>query len=94
MKDIDIKELRRKLEVAQKEKEGIQLAVEKLENASKSLNKLIDYQIVDNWKKRLGYESYNEVLPPYTRNFMPPKPVLSYIGLDEFAVKPVVCLDS
>nr|GEU97494.1 putative ribonuclease H-like domain-containing protein [Tanacetum cinerariifolium] len=41
MKDIAIKELRRKLEVAQKEKDGIQLTVEKLENASKSLNKLI-----------------------------------------------------
>nr|GEW70333.1 hypothetical protein [Tanacetum cinerariifolium] len=90
MKDIAIKELRRKLEVAQKEKEGIQLIVEKLKNASKSLNKLIDCQIVDNYKKGLGYESYNAVPPPYTGNFMPPKPDLSYTSLDEFAVKPVV----
>nr|GEV85725.1 hypothetical protein [Tanacetum cinerariifolium] len=51
MKDIAIKELSRKLEVALKEKEGIQLTVEKLKNASKSLNKLIDSQIVDNCKK-------------------------------------------
>nr|GFA82952.1 hypothetical protein [Tanacetum cinerariifolium] len=29
-------------------------------------------------------------LPPYTGNFMPPKPNLSFTGLDEFAVKPVV----
>nr|GEW87154.1 hypothetical protein [Tanacetum cinerariifolium] len=85
-----IKELRRKLEVAQKEKDVIQLTVEKLENASKSLNKLIDCQIVDNYKKGLGYESYNAVLPPYTGNFMPSKPDLSYTGLDKFAVKPVV----
>nr|GFB41336.1 hypothetical protein [Tanacetum cinerariifolium] len=49
-----------------------------------------DYQIVDNCKKGLGYESYNAVPPPYTGNFMPPKPNFSYIGLDEFAVKPVV----
>nr|GEX00338.1 retrotransposon Orf1 [Tanacetum cinerariifolium] len=35
MKDIAIKELRRKLEVAQKEKDGIQLTVDKLRNASK-----------------------------------------------------------
>nr|GEV45107.1 putative reverse transcriptase domain-containing protein [Tanacetum cinerariifolium] len=28
--------------------------------------------------------------PPYTQNFMPPKPDLYYTGLDEFAVKPVV----
>nr|GEW46150.1 putative ribonuclease H-like domain-containing protein [Tanacetum cinerariifolium] len=90
MKDIAIKELRRKLEVAQKEKNGIQLTVKKLKNASKSLNKLIDCQIVDNCKKGLGYESYNGVLPLYTGNFMPQKPDLSYIGLDEFADKPVV----
>nr|GEU78075.1 hypothetical protein [Tanacetum cinerariifolium] len=59
MKDIAIEELRRKLEVAYKEKDGIQLSLEKLENASKSLNKLLDCQIVDNYKKGLGYESYN-----------------------------------
>nr|GEW37338.1 hypothetical protein [Tanacetum cinerariifolium] len=41
-------------------------------------------------KKGLGYESYNAVTPPYTGNFMPPKPDLSYTGLDEFAVRPVV----
>nr|GEU69888.1 hypothetical protein [Tanacetum cinerariifolium] len=51
---------------------------------------LIDYQIIDNYKKGLGYESYNAVPPLYTGNFMPPKPDLSYTGLDEFGVKPVV----
>nr|GEV81777.1 retrovirus-related Pol polyprotein from transposon TNT 1-94 [Tanacetum cinerariifolium] len=90
MKEIDIAELRRKLEVAQNEKDGIQLTVEKLENASKSLNKLIDYLIVDNCKKGSGYESYNAVPPSYTGNFMPPKPDLSYTSLDEFAIKRVV----
>nr|GEX85455.1 putative ribonuclease H-like domain-containing protein [Tanacetum cinerariifolium] len=59
MKDIAIEELRKKLEKAQKEKDGIQFTLEKLENASK-------------------------------RNFMPLKPYLSYTGLDEFTVKPVV----
>nr|GEV05325.1 hypothetical protein [Tanacetum cinerariifolium] len=47
-------------------------------------------KIVDNCKKGLGYENYNVVPPPYTRIFMPPKPDLSFIGLDEFANKPVV----
>nr|GEV49126.1 retrovirus-related Pol polyprotein from transposon 17.6 [Tanacetum cinerariifolium] len=47
-------------------------------------------KIVDNCKKRLGYESYNVVLPPYTGNFIPPKPVLSFTGLLEFANKPKV----
>nr|GFA50632.1 ribonuclease H-like domain-containing protein [Tanacetum cinerariifolium] len=57
MKDIAIKELRRKLKVALKEKDGIQLTIEKLENASKSVNKLIDSQIVENYKKGLGYNA-------------------------------------
>nr|GFA35759.1 hypothetical protein [Tanacetum cinerariifolium] len=87
MKEIAIIELKRKLKVAQKEKDRIQFTVEKLENASKSLNKLIDCQIVDNYMKGLGYESYNVVPPPYTGNFMPLKPDLSYTGLDEFADK-------
>nr|GEU89186.1 hypothetical protein [Tanacetum cinerariifolium] len=41
-------------------------------------------------KKRLGYENYNVVPPPYTGNFMPSKPYLSFIGLYEFATEPVV----
>nr|GEW55572.1 hypothetical protein [Tanacetum cinerariifolium] len=90
MKEIAITELRRKLEVAQKEKGGIQLTIKKLENASKSLNKLIDCQIIDNYKKGLGYESYNAIPPSYIGNFMPPKPDLSYTGLDEFVVNHVV----
>ncbi|GJX06338.1 hypothetical protein Tco_0194270 [Tanacetum coccineum] len=59
----------------------------KFENASKSLNKIIESQIVDNCKKGLGY---NAVPPPLTRNFMPLKPDLSFTGLEEFPNKPVV----
>ncbi|GJU32060.1 ribonuclease H-like domain-containing protein [Tanacetum coccineum] len=62
-KDIAIRELRKKLEIAQKEKDSIQ------------------------FNKGLGY---NAVRPPYTRNFMPPTPDLSFTGLDEFVNKPVV----
>nr|GEV27401.1 uncharacterized mitochondrial protein AtMg00810-like [Tanacetum cinerariifolium] len=57
---------------------------------TKGLNKLIECQIVDNCKKGLGYENNNAVPPPYIVNFMPPTPDLSYTGLDEFVVKPVV----
>nr|GEY07625.1 hypothetical protein [Tanacetum cinerariifolium] len=38
----------------------------------------------------LGYENYNAVLPPYTRNFMPSTPELSFTSLDEFINKHVV----
>nr|GEU86668.1 ribonuclease H-like domain-containing protein [Tanacetum cinerariifolium] len=60
MKELAIIEFRRKLEVAQKEKDGIQLTIEKLENKSMSLNKLIDCQIVDNCKKRLGLDEFTD----------------------------------
>ncbi|GJZ49431.1 hypothetical protein Tco_0603621 [Tanacetum coccineum] len=33
---------------------------------------------------------YNDVPPPYTGNFMPPKPDLSFYGLEEFVNKPIV----
>ncbi|GJW83774.1 ribonuclease H-like domain-containing protein [Tanacetum coccineum] len=83
-------ELRKKLENFQKGKDSIQFNVDKFENASNSLNKLIECQIVDNCKKGLGYEKYNAVPPPYTRNFMPPTLDLSFTGLDEFVNKPIV----
>ncbi|GKF10501.1 ribonuclease H-like domain-containing protein [Tanacetum coccineum] len=85
--EITIIELRKKLEIVQKEKDSIQFNVDKFENASKSLNKIIECQIVNNCKKGLGY---NEVPPPCTENFMPPTPDLSFTGLDEFVNKPVV----
>ncbi|GJS62409.1 putative ribonuclease H-like domain-containing protein [Tanacetum coccineum] len=49
--EIAIRELRKKLELVPKEKAGIQLNVDKFKHASKSLNKLIECQIVDNCKK-------------------------------------------
>ncbi|GKA86531.1 hypothetical protein Tco_0808242 [Tanacetum coccineum] len=71
LREVAITELRRKLELAQKQKDEIQLTIENFENSSKSLSKLIDCQIVDKCKIGLGY---NAVPPPYTGNFMPPKP--------------------
>ncbi|GJU83644.1 ribonuclease H-like domain-containing protein [Tanacetum coccineum] len=50
----------------------------------------IECEVVDNCKKGLGYEKYNAVPTPYTGNFMPPTPDLSFTGLDEFVNKPVV----
>ncbi|GKE13150.1 hypothetical protein Tco_1416701 [Tanacetum coccineum] len=63
--EITIRELRKKLEIVQKEKDGIQLNVDKFKHASK-------------------------IPPPYTGNFMPPTPDLSFTGLDEFVNKPVI----
>ncbi|GKB26645.1 hypothetical protein Tco_0866046 [Tanacetum coccineum] len=88
--EITIRELRKKFEIVQKEKDDIQLNVDKFEHASNSLNKLIECQIIDNCKKGLGYKKYNVVPHPYTGNFMPPTPDLSFTGLDEFVNEPVV----
>ncbi|GKF17277.1 ribonuclease H-like domain-containing protein, partial [Tanacetum coccineum] len=63
LREVAITELRMKLELAQKQKEEIQLTVENFENSSKNLSKLIDCQIFDNYKIGLGY---NVVPPPYT----------------------------
>ncbi|GJR89321.1 hypothetical protein Tco_0213332 [Tanacetum coccineum] len=63
--EITIRELRKKLEKIQKEKDSIQVNVDKFENASK-------------------------IPPPYTGNFMPSTPYLSFTGLDEFVNKLVV----
>ncbi|GJS74219.1 ribonuclease H-like domain-containing protein [Tanacetum coccineum] len=87
LREVAITELRRKLELAQKQKDEIQLTVENFENSSKNLSKLIDCQIVDKCKTGLGY---NVVPPPYTGNFMPPKPDLSFFDLEEFTSEPIV----
>ncbi|GJY47695.1 hypothetical protein Tco_0436758 [Tanacetum coccineum] len=68
-------------------KEDIKLTVENFENSSKNLSKLIDCQIVDKCKTGLGY---NVVPPPYTGNFMPPKPDMSFSGLEEFTSEPII----
>nr|GEZ06097.1 retrovirus-related Pol polyprotein from transposon TNT 1-94 [Tanacetum cinerariifolium] len=87
LRQVAIIELRRKLELAQKQKDEIQLTVENFKNSSKNLSKLLDCQIVDKCKTGLGY---NAVPPPYTGNFMPPKPNFSFCGLEEFVNEPIV----
>ncbi|GJS80435.1 putative ribonuclease H-like domain-containing protein [Tanacetum coccineum] len=60
LREVAITELRKKLELAQKQKDKIQLTVENFKNSSKNL-----------------------------RNFMPPKPDLSFFGLEEFTSEPI-----
>ncbi|GJU39307.1 putative ribonuclease H-like domain-containing protein [Tanacetum coccineum] len=81
LRDLDITELKRKLKLATKEKDEVQLTIQKFENSSKSLSKLLDSQIMDKYKAGFWY---NTVPPPYTGNFMPPKSDLVYPSLDDF----------
>ncbi|GKD61510.1 hypothetical protein Tco_1299019, partial [Tanacetum coccineum] len=69
------------IEKLKKDKESKQIKIDKFENASKSLDKLIWGQISNNNKKGVGY---NVVPPPPTGLFLPPTIDLSSSGLKEF----------
>ncbi|GJR19190.1 putative reverse transcriptase, RNA-dependent DNA polymerase [Tanacetum coccineum] len=72
------------LEKLKQEKESNQLKIENFDNAFKSLDKLIESQIIDKTRKGVGFVSYNVVLSPPTRLFSPLKFDLSNSGLKEF----------
>ncbi|GJS79256.1 ribonuclease H-like domain-containing protein [Tanacetum coccineum] len=108
LRDNALTELRKKFEKAEKERDDLKLTLEKFENSSKNLSKLLDIQVSDKFKSGLGFDSqgfdsqvfnsqmvdsqvndkykigYHVVPPPYTRNFMPPKPDLVLTDEDEY----------
>ncbi|GJW47607.1 retrovirus-related pol polyprotein from transposon TNT 1-94 [Tanacetum coccineum] len=108
------------LEEALKEKDDLKLKLEKFEDSSKNLTKLINSQIGVKEKAGIGYDSqmnesevihsvfnsresdvenshvndrfkigegFHAVPPPYTRNYMPSRPDLSFAGLDDSVYK-------
>ncbi|GJW67454.1 hypothetical protein Tco_0121878 [Tanacetum coccineum] len=120
VKDISIKNLKNQLEEALKEKDDLKLKLEKFEESSKNLTKLINSQISAKDKAGLGYDSqinesevvhsvfnsresdvddspvndrfktgegFHAVPPPYTGNYMPSRPNLSFAGLDDSVYK-------
>ncbi|GJX15929.1 putative ribonuclease H-like domain-containing protein [Tanacetum coccineum] len=80
-RDLEINALNIQIEKLKKDKESNQIKIDKFENASKSLDKLIGGQIFDNNRKGVGY---NYAPPPPTRLFSPPTIDLSSSGLKEF----------
>ncbi|GKD15298.1 ribonuclease H-like domain-containing protein [Tanacetum coccineum] len=100
LRDNALTELRKKFEKAEKERDDLKLTLEKFENSSKNLSKLLDSQVSDKFKTGVGYDSqvfdsqmndkyksgegYHVVPPPYTGNFMPPKPDLVLADKDEY----------
>ncbi|GJS33055.1 putative ribonuclease H-like domain-containing protein [Tanacetum coccineum] len=81
-KDYEINVLKSEFKKVKQEKEGIEFKIEKFDNASKSLNMLLESQITEKSKKGLGY---NVVPPPHPLIYNRPKKLnLSYSGLDEF----------
>ncbi|GJU52255.1 hypothetical protein Tco_1225969 [Tanacetum coccineum] len=89
-KDYEMSMLKSEFEKVKQEKEGIEFKIEKFDNASKSLDKLLGSQITDKSKKGLGY---NAVPPPHHLIYnAPTKLDLSYSGFDEFTLHPMLLL--
>ncbi|GJS73821.1 hypothetical protein Tco_0706662 [Tanacetum coccineum] len=81
LRDNALIELRKKFEKAKKERDDLKLTLEKFENSSKNLSKLLDSQICDKFKSGVRVSCCS---PPYTGNFMPPKPDVVLADKDEY----------
>ncbi|GKB17610.1 hypothetical protein Tco_0851533 [Tanacetum coccineum] len=81
-KDYEINVLKSEFEKVKQEKEGIEFKIKNFDNASKSLNKLLESQITNKSKKGLRYNV--APLPHPLIYNLPKKLDLSYSGLDEF----------
>ncbi|GJR29083.1 ribonuclease H-like domain-containing protein [Tanacetum coccineum] len=107
LRDNALDENKKKLEKAEIERDELKLTLEKFQNSSKSLNSLLESQVIDKFKTRLGYNAataaspaverfvnssemlenqecnrpkgYHAVPPPYTGNFLPRKPDLTFM---------------
>ncbi|GKB00908.1 hypothetical protein Tco_0828952 [Tanacetum coccineum] len=101
VRDNSITKLKNQLAEALREKDDLKLKLEKIETSSKNLTDLIkmfesafdssvneieeeNNQVNDRFKK---VEGYHAVPPPYTRNYMPSRPDLSFAGLDDSVYK-------
>ncbi|GJT98581.1 putative ribonuclease H-like domain-containing protein [Tanacetum coccineum] len=57
LRDNALTELRKKFEKAKKERDDLKLTLEKLENSSMNLSKLLEIQVSDKFKTDVGYDS-------------------------------------
>ncbi|GKD05390.1 hypothetical protein Tco_1180364 [Tanacetum coccineum] len=102
LRDNALTKLRKKFEKAEKERDDLKLTLEKFENSSKNLSKLLEIQVSDKFKTSVGYvsqvfdsqvndkyktsEGCHAVPPPYTGNFMPSKPNLVLADEEEYVL--------
>ncbi|GKD67606.1 putative ribonuclease H-like domain-containing protein, partial [Tanacetum coccineum] len=56
LRDNALTELRKKFEKAEKERDDLKLTLEKFENSSKNLSKLLDSQVCDKFKTGVGFD--------------------------------------
>nr|GEV32703.1 hypothetical protein [Tanacetum cinerariifolium] len=84
LKDNKIEHLRNELEEVKKEKESIDIKIEKFENASKDLDRLLGSQKLDKDMKGVGFNKYCSVPHPPAQVYSPPKKDLSWMNLPKF----------
>ncbi|GJV59034.1 hypothetical protein Tco_1465134 [Tanacetum coccineum] len=98
VRDNSITELKNQLSEALREKDDLKLKLEKFQTSSMKLTTLINSQISVNNKSGVGFDSQmnenelhdchiNKIPLPYTRNYMPLRPDLSFAGLDDSVYK-------
>ncbi|GJS74995.1 copia protein [Tanacetum coccineum] len=61
------------------ERDQLKQTLEKFQNSSKSLNEILEYQVIDKFKKGLGYNAATAASPAVEGNFIPRKPDLTFI---------------
>ncbi|GJT65312.1 putative ribonuclease H-like domain-containing protein [Tanacetum coccineum] len=88
LRDNALVENKKKLEKAEKERDELKLTLEKFQNSSKSLNNLLEIESFVNSSEMLENQEYNKsksdkgyhaVPPPFTGNFIPRKPDLTFM---------------
>ncbi|GJX75038.1 putative ribonuclease H-like domain-containing protein [Tanacetum coccineum] len=94
VRDNSITELKNQLAKALREKDDLKLKLEKFKTSSMKLTKLINSQMNENelhdchLNKSEVFESASDSIPPpYTRNYIPSRPDLSFARLDDSVYK-------
>ncbi|GJY96980.1 putative ribonuclease H-like domain-containing protein, partial [Tanacetum coccineum] len=79
LRDNALVENKKKLEKAEKERDELKLTLEKFQNSSKSLNNLLESQVSNKFKTRLGYNTASSTTAsPAVESFLNSSVILEY----------------
>ncbi|GKD71752.1 hypothetical protein Tco_1325842, partial [Tanacetum coccineum] len=68
LRDNALVENKKKLEKAEKERDQLKQTLEKFQNSSKSVNDLLESQVIDNFKTGLGYNATTHVVESFVNS--------------------------
>ncbi|GJW72595.1 hypothetical protein Tco_0129512 [Tanacetum coccineum] len=92
-REVKIDNLKMELEKVVKERDELKVKIEKWEESSKGLNKLLNSQMSAKDKNGLGYGTQLDEMSNKSetdseiRNFLTPRADISFAGLDEYAIR-------